>query len=98
MVDFVRLPFKALIVLLAVMLLALQYRLWFGESSLSQLREVNAQIDQQRSENQRLEQRNRVLEAEVVELQQGVDTLEERARSDLGMIKEGEQFYLTPTE
>nr|WP_319941663.1 cell division protein FtsB [Aestuariirhabdus haliotis] len=93
-----RLPFKALIVLLAVMLLALQYRLWFGESSLSQLREVNAQIDQQRSENQRLEQRNRVLEAEVVELQQGVDTLEERARSDLGMIKEGEQFYLTPTE
>ncbi|MCL6416363.1 septum formation initiator family protein [Aestuariirhabdus sp. Z084] len=80
------------------MLLALQYRLWFGESSLSQLREVNAQIDQQRSENQRLEQRNRVLEAEVVELQQGVDTLEERARSDLGMIKEGEQFYLTPTE
>uniref|UniRef100_UPI003873C963 cell division protein FtsB n=1 Tax=Aestuariirhabdus haliotis TaxID=2918751 RepID=UPI003873C963 len=85
-------------VLLAVMLLALQYRLWFGESSLSQLREVNAQIDQQRSENQRLEQRNRVLEAEVVELQQGVDTLEERARSDLGMIKEGEQFYLTPTE
>ncbi|WP_243647307.1 septum formation initiator family protein [Aestuariirhabdus litorea] len=80
------------------MLLLLQYRLWFGEGSLSQLRDTEAQIAQQRLENQRLEQRNRVLEAEVVELQQGLDTLEERARTDLGMVKEGEQFYLTPTE
>ncbi len=94
----VRFPVKVVIALLTLMLLSLQYRLWFGESSLSQLRETDAQIEKQRLENQRLEQRNRVLEAEVVELQRGLDTLEERARSDLGMVKEGEQFYLTPIE
>ncbi|WP_426417361.1 septum formation initiator family protein [Aestuariirhabdus sp. LZHN29] len=93
-----RFPVKVVIALLTLMLLSLQYRLWFGESSLSQLRETDAQIEKQRLENQRLEQRNRVLEAEVVELQRGLDTLEERARSDLGMVKEGEQFYLTPIE
>ncbi len=87
---------KVLIVILAFILLLLQYRLWFGEGGVSELRQTERLIEQQQSENRRLEQRNNVLEAEVVELQQGMETLEERARNDLGMIKEGEQFYLTP--
>lgn len=87
---------KVLIAILALLLLLLQYRLWFGEGSVSELRQTGQFIEQQQLENRRLEQRNNVLEAEVVELQKGLETVEDRARNDLGMVKEGEEFYLTP--
>ena len=82
-----------LFVVLILLLGGLQYRLWVGEGSLAQVNSLSRQIDSQRSENQRLMERNRVLEAEVMELKQGMETVEERARHELGMVKEGETLF-----
>ncbi|MET1076586.1 MAG: cell division protein FtsB [Pseudomonas sp.] len=82
-----------LFVVLALLLAALQYRLWVGDGSLAQVNLLQQQIDQQRGENEQLLERNRVLEAEVLELKQGLETVEERARHELGMVKEGETLY-----
>ena len=54
---------------------------------------LNKQIADQQGENERLLERNRILEAEVLELKQGMETVEERARQELGMVKEGETLY-----
>ena len=78
---------------LFALLLILQYRLWLAEGSLAEQARLEAQVQQQLVENQQLQQRNRVLELEVLELQRGLQSIEERARADLGMIKEGEVFY-----
>jgi cell division protein FtsB len=82
--------FIALILLLA----GLQYRLWIGEGSLAQVSRLQQQIAEQQGENERLLERNRILEAEVMELKRGMETVEERARQELGMLKEGETLYL----
>lgn len=82
-----------LFVVLILLLGGLQYRLWVGEGSLAQVSSLSKQIESQRSENQRLMERNRVLEAEVMELKQGMETVEERARHELGMVKEGETLF-----
>lgn len=83
--------------LFAVLLLilgGLQYRLWTGDGSLAQVTDLQRQIAEQQGENERLLERNRILEAEVMELKQGMETVEERARQELGMLKEGETLYL----
>jgi cell division protein FtsB len=82
-----------LFALLLAMLAALQYRLWIGDGSLGQIRQLNWQIAEQQNENQRLLERNRILEAEVLELKKGLETVEERARHELGMVKEGETLF-----
>lgn len=82
-----------LFVVLILMLGGLQYRIWVGEGSLAQVSGLNKQIAEQQGENQRLLERNRILEAEVMELKQGMETVEERARHELGMVKEGETLY-----
>ncbi len=82
-----------LFVVLILLLGGLQYRLWVGEGSLAQVSGLNKQIAEQQGENQRLLERNRILEAEVKELKQGMETVEERARHELGMVKEGETLY-----
>jgi len=81
--------FVALILLLA----GLQYRLWVGDGSLAQVTDLKQQIAEQKGENERLLERNRILEAEVLELKRGMETVEERARHELGMVKEGETLY-----
>lgn len=83
-----------LFLVLVLLLAGLQYRLWVGEGSLAQVAELKRQISDQQGENQRLLERNRVLEAEVVELKKGTETVEERARHELGMLKQGETLYL----
>ncbi len=85
-----------LVLLLALMLAGLQYRLWVGDGSLAQVAELEDQIATQREENLRLLERNRQLQAEVMELKEGMETVEERARYELGMIKEGETLYELP--
>ncbi len=85
---------KWLLAFLILIFLGLQYRLWVGEGSFAQLAFLRTQMSQQETENSNLEQRNKVLQTEVLELKQGLKTIEERARSELGMIKEGETFYL----
>ncbi|WP_257255288.1 MULTISPECIES: septum formation initiator family protein [unclassified Endozoicomonas] len=80
--------------LLLLALVALQIQLWMGEGSLAEMVAIQKQIELQKRENDRLYQRNRLLATEVVELQHGLQTLEEQARLDLGMIKKDETFYL----
>jgi len=82
-------------VLLGLVLLLgwLQYRLWFGIGSAGEVAGLEAQVEHQRRENGGLEERNAALAAEVRDLKEGVAAVEERARSELGMIKPGEVFY-----
>ena len=82
-----------LIALLVAMLLVLQYRLWVGEGSLAEVWRLRQQTEVQNKENELLIERNRALEAEVTDLKQGMDAVEERARNDIGMIKKDEVFY-----
>lgn len=74
------------------MLLLLQYRLWFGGGSLREVRHLQQRLESTTQEAQKLHERNRALEAEVVDLKEGLEAVEERARQDLGMIKPDEVF------
>ncbi|UCJ16591.1 cell division protein FtsB [Pseudomonas sp. MM211] len=82
-----------LFLVLVLVLAGLQYRLWVGEGSLAQVTDLQHQIADQEGENERLLERNRILEAEVMELKKGMETVEERARHELGMVKDGETLY-----
>ena len=84
---------RLLIVLLVFVFIALQYRLWFGDGSLSQVVQLSRELELQKKKLQELTERNRKLEAQVLDLQNGFDAYEERARNDLGMIKKGETFF-----
>lgn len=81
-----------LIAVLIALLLALQYRLWVGQGSLAELSALTREILLQEAEIARLIARNQELQAEVVDLGTGVEAVEERARSELGMIQPGEIF------
>ncbi|HUE91351.1 MULTISPECIES: cell division protein FtsB [unclassified Pseudomonas] len=87
-----RSPYWLLLVLI-LLLAGLQYRLWVGDGSLAQATQLKQQIAEQQGENEQLQERNRILEAEVLELKSGMETVEERARHELGMLKEGETLY-----
>ena len=90
---------KTLIAILVLIFITLQYKLWFGDGSLSEVVQLSRELELQRARLQELEERNRILEAQVLDLQNGLDAFEEKARNDLGMIKEGETFIqLIPTE
>lgn len=82
-----------LFLVLILLLGGLQYRLWIGDGSLAKVTDLKSQISNQEGENERLLERNRILEAEVRELKKGMETVEERARHELGMVKEGETLY-----
>lgn len=84
---------KFLAAALLVVLLALQYRLWLGDGGMREVGRLRQEIDQQHKENESLLERNRTLTAEVQDLKKGTTAIEERARSDLGMVKQGETFY-----
>lgn len=82
---------------LVVLLLLLQYRVWFGPADAFDALALRTEIDAQRLENERLRERNAALGAEVRDLKQGKESVEERARSDLGMVKGAETFYQVVT-
>lgn len=84
---------RQLALVLATLLLLIQYPLWFGKGSWFRVRQVEEQIEAQREVNRRLQERNAALEAEVRDLKVGLDAIEERARSELGMIKRDEIFF-----
>ncbi|KGY08307.1 cell division protein FtsB [Vibrio sp. MarTm2] len=71
----------------------LQFELWFGKNGISDFQLVNADIEVQHQVNGNLQTRNNEMFAEIDDLRQGLDAIEERARHELGMIKEGETFY-----
>ena len=85
---------KILLCGIVVLLTLLQIRLWTGEGSLADVVRLKANIQQQQSENERLKERNRLLAAEVSALKNGTEGIEERARTQMGMIKEGETFFM----
>ncbi|MFN3165231.1 MAG: cell division protein FtsB [Pseudohongiellaceae bacterium] len=85
---------KALYVLLGTLFLILQYQLWLGDDSVRALNLLEEELAAQRQTNAALSARNEVLEIEVLDLKNGLEAVEERARSELGMIAEDETFYL----
>jgi len=85
---------RALIVVLAIAMVLLQARLWLAGDGLRGAAQLREQLVQQRAENRRMAERNRRLEAEVEDLRKGFAALEERARSDIGLIGANETFYV----
>ncbi|MCZ6883292.1 MAG: septum formation initiator family protein [Gammaproteobacteria bacterium] len=83
---------KILIGVLILLLIGLQYKLWFGDGSLSEVVQLSGELEIQKEKLRLLEDKNRILEAQVLDLQSGLDAFEEKARNDLGMIKQGETF------
>lgn len=90
---------KAIPFVLIALLAALQYRLWFGKNSMPQYLAMQQEVREQTSQNTSLEQRNNLLEADINDLKIGLEAAEERARNELGLIKQGETFYrILPNE
>lgn len=85
---------KILIAVLILILIGLQYRLWIGDGSFADIDRLDEQVSVQELENAELEERNSTLVSEVEELQTGMDAIEEHARNELGLIREGETFFL----
>lgn len=84
---------KLLALIFIVLIALLQYPLWYGKGSWLRVWELDKAVKAARQTNHELQNRNTVLEAEVNDLKQGFDAIEERARSELGMIKQDEMFF-----
>jgi cell division protein FtsB len=84
---------KILSLVLAAFVILLQYPLWLGKGGWLKVWEVDQQITAQHETNRKLQARNAALDAEVRDLKQGYDAIEERARNELGMIKQNEIFF-----
>jgi cell division protein FtsB len=84
---------KPLSIALATLLVALQYPLWIGKGSWLKVWELDQQVMAHREANAKLKARNDALDAEVRDLKQGLEAIEERARLELGMIRKDEVFY-----
>lgn len=84
---------RVLTLILALLILALQYPLWLGKGSWLKAWEVDQELSKQKAENERLKARNASLDAEVKDLKTGYEAIEERARSELGMVKQDEVFF-----
>jgi cell division protein FtsB len=89
---------KLILAILLILLVLLQFRLWTGEGSIAEISEFDDKIASQTAENASLQARNEALLQEVADLKTGLDSIEERARSELGMIKKGETFFLIVDE
>jgi len=82
--------------ILVALIVALQYPLWLGKGGWLRVWDVDRQLEAQAAKNARLEQRNGGLAAEVKDLKQGTEAIEERARYELGLIKSDEVFFQLP--
>ncbi len=85
---------RSLLAILIVALVLLQAKLWLGEGGYRDVQRLRERVAEQERENDSLRERNETLRAEVEDLREGLDAVEERARSELGMIREDEEFYL----
>lgn len=84
---------RAVTLILFVLLILLQFKLWLGEGGFTEVARLETRVEDQRGQNDDLLQRNAELQAEVEDLRERLDAVEERARSELGLIKPDEQFY-----
>jgi len=84
---------RVVTLILFVLLIMLQFKLWLGEGGFREVARLEARVGAQREQNEMLLQRNAELQAEVEDLRERLDAVEERARNELGLIKPDEQFY-----
>ncbi|HDY8067907.1 TPA: cell division protein FtsB [Vibrio vulnificus] len=84
---------RTFILVLTLLFGWLQYTLWFGKNGVSDYYTIESDIEAQQLVNTKLQARNSEMYAEIDDLKQGLDAIEERARHELGMLKEGETFY-----
>ncbi|MFQ5468947.1 MAG: cell division protein FtsB [Gammaproteobacteria bacterium] len=89
---------KFILALFVVLLVLLQLRLWLGEGGIGEVLHLQQAVEEQKEQNSALSERNQSLDAEVKDLKQGSEAIEERARSELGMIKKDETFFQTVEE
>jgi cell division protein FtsB len=80
-------------VILIALLGLLQARLWFGKNSIADYNLMKSEVEELQKQNANLKQRNSLLKADISDLQLGLESIEERARNELGLIKDGETFY-----
>ena len=88
---------RILAYVLIALIVALQYPMWLGKGSWLQVREYDRQVERQRLANEKLKARNEALDADVRDLKTGSEAIEERARSELGMIKHDEVLFQLQT-
>jgi len=91
-------PVQILSVCMVALLVSLQYRLWIGEGSLAHVSNLKDQVDVMAAGNGSMRQRNVILKAEIMDLREGLDAIEEKARSEYGLIKRNETFFLLVEE
>jgi len=84
---------KILITIIILLIIHLQYRLWWGDGSMREINAYQLRLDELKKQVQEKKERNDALYAEVLDLRKGQEAIEERARDELGMIKEGETFF-----
>ncbi|TKB46161.1 cell division protein FtsB [Thalassotalea mangrovi] len=84
---------KLINAILIILVLLLQHRLWFGKNSIGDYLTLKERVAHQSEQNLKLEQRNKLLYADIDDLKNGLEAIEENARNELGMIKEGEVFF-----
>jgi len=84
---------KWLLAILIILFIVLQHKIWVADGGMSDVYRIRNDVEQQKKTNAKLKERNQALEAEVRDLKQGLEAVEERARSELGMVKENEIFY-----
>ena len=84
---------KLIVAILFVLLIWLQYKLWLDDGGIPEVLELEEEIETVQGEVNRLEERNKALNAEVMDLKKGIEAIEERARSEMGMIKKDEMYY-----
>lgn len=75
------------------LLIALQFRLWSGDNGVSELRSLQQDIERQQATNKQLTQRNQLLQADITDLRNAQEAVEERARNELGLVKPNETFF-----
>lgn len=86
-------PMRCLAAALAALIVLVQYPLWLGKGGWLRVWEVDRQLGARKAKNAELEARNAALDAEVRDLKEGLDAVEERARYELGMVKQNEVFF-----
>ena len=84
---------RALALVLGALIVLIQYPLWLGKGGWLRVWEIDRQVSAQKQNNSKFQTRNRALDAEVRDLKQGTDAVEERARYELGMVKQDEVFF-----
>ncbi len=84
---------KIIMIIMMIFIVFFQYRIWIGDGSYEEVAKLEKLVRIQQKENSRLKERNDALDAEVKDLKKGLQAVEERARNELGMVKDGETFY-----